>query len=265
MHVTKDMHVHTNLSACADPDATLAKMAEAAEHLGIQTIGIANHVWDHLVPGASGWYAPQDVEHILKIHEEMAYISKPRILVGCEAEYIGNGILGLTPENATRLDYLLASFTHFHMKGFTISPDITEPKDVAELMMQRAFELIEHPTMNCGIPTGFAHLFCPCGCSNWLEIFEHLPSEKFRAFFKRVADKKISVGIHNCHCSEGPIHEHEVRMFTIAKECGCHFHFESDGHTFKDGDPEAICAEKYACHAKLADEVGITEADLWAI
>lgn len=55
MKVTRDMHTHTNLSACADRTTTLALLAEAAAGLGIDTLGVANHLWDKNVPGASGW------------------------------------------------------------------------------------------------------------------------------------------------------------------------------------------------------------------
>ena len=55
MKVTRDMHTHTNLSACADRNTTLVLLAEAAVKLGIETLGVANHLWDSKVPGASGW------------------------------------------------------------------------------------------------------------------------------------------------------------------------------------------------------------------
>ena len=54
MRVTKDMHVHTNLSACADPDATLAKMAEAADRFDIQTLA------SQIISGITEYQAPLD-------------------------------------------------------------------------------------------------------------------------------------------------------------------------------------------------------------
>lgn len=254
------MHTHTNLSACADRNTTLALLAEAAVKLGIETLGVANHLWDSKVPGASGWYAPQNVEHVLKIRSEVPAVKAPRILIGCETEYIGNGVLALSPENAVKFDYILVPFTHFHMKNFVIPADVTDSREIAKLMLKRGLEILEHPTMNCGVPCGFAHPFVPCGCNNGVQIIESITDAEFEDFFKRTAEKNVSVGIHN-----GSVGECYTRMFMIAKEAGCHFHFESDAHTHRPNSPESICAEKYRRHEIQAEKSGITEDDIWNI
>lgn len=265
MKVTRDMHTHTNLSACADRTTTLALLAEAAAGLGIDTLGVANHLWDKNVPGASGWYAPQDVEHVLRLREELPTIHAPRILVGCETEYTGNGTLALSPENAGLFEYILVPFTHFHMKNFVIPAELKDPRGIAELMLQRGLEVLEHPTVNCGVPTGFAHPFVPCGCDRWDLIMSSITDEEFESFFKKTAEKRVSVGIHNGMCGEGPVRAEYVRMLGIAKAAGCRFHFESDAHTHRPNESESICAEKYRRMERIAEESGITEDDIWSI
>lgn len=194
MKVARDMHTHTNLSACADPATTLALLAEAAVNLEIETLGVSNHLWDNKVPGASEWYAPQDAEHVLKIRGEVPGVKAPRILVGCEAEYIGNGVLALLPENAVKFAYILVPFTHFHMKNFVVPAGITEPREIAALMLRRGLEILAHPTMNCGVPAGFAHPFCPSGCDHYEQIIESITDAEFEDFFKKLRKRMCRSG-----------------------------------------------------------------------
>ena len=65
--ITSDIHIHTNLSLCAQEDATLERYIEKAKEANLKVIGISNHLWDGAVPGASNWYAPQNVEHVLQL------------------------------------------------------------------------------------------------------------------------------------------------------------------------------------------------------
>ena len=67
MKLTKhDMHVHTNLSLCASATADPFEYIKTAATEGLETIGFSNHYWDEDVPGASGWYAQQNTEHVMQ-------------------------------------------------------------------------------------------------------------------------------------------------------------------------------------------------------
>ena len=67
MKITSDIHIHTNLSSCAREEATLERYVEKAKGSNLQVLGFANHLWDSAIDGASNWYAPQTVEHVLKL------------------------------------------------------------------------------------------------------------------------------------------------------------------------------------------------------
>ena len=95
-----DLHCHTSLSACAKQESTLKAMLKQLKESGVTTAGIANHLWDAAVPGASGWYAPQDVRHVLSIKEQYAALSESeregvKLYFGCETEYVGQGRVAL--------------------------------------------------------------------------------------------------------------------------------------------------------------------------
>ncbi len=121
-----DMHTHTFLSTCcSDESANAASYIDKAAELGIQVLGITNHCWDKIVPGASGFYQPQDVEWCLKIRDEIPEDKKGvKFYVGVESEYCGlTDTLGMTAENAVKFDYILVPNTHTHMVGFVIDED----------------------------------------------------------------------------------------------------------------------------------------------
>ena len=164
MIIDHDAHVHTVQSACCgDPAATAANVIARAAETGLKTIGFANHLWDRAVPGASDWYAPQDLEHVLTIRQEIPADTRGvRVLVGCETEYCGGGKVGISREAARQLDFVLIPFSHTHMKGFVV-PASTTAADLPALLTQRFREVV-----GLGLATGIAHPFVP------LAFMDHL-------------------------------------------------------------------------------------------
>lgn len=121
-----DMHNHTNLSACCqDKAATCESFVEKAAELGVQVLGISNHCWDHAMPGASAWYAPQDVEHNLPIYDQIPADTKGvKVFIGIESEYYGmRDQLGISLAGAQKFDYVLIPHSHTHMKEYVIPTD----------------------------------------------------------------------------------------------------------------------------------------------
>ena len=91
-----DIHIHTNLSSCAKPDAAYESYCRSAVERKLQVLGFTNHLWDHAVPGWSEWYAPQDIVHVIKLLDEIRNKPFPELKVyfGCETDYFGNGRVG---------------------------------------------------------------------------------------------------------------------------------------------------------------------------
>ena len=66
--IDHDLHIHTELSSCSrDPEQNAAALLAYAQKNNFNTICVTDHFWDETVPGASGWYQPQNFEHITKI------------------------------------------------------------------------------------------------------------------------------------------------------------------------------------------------------
>ena len=250
--IDHDLHVHTTLSSCchsddATPEAILRRAADA----GLKTIGFADHLWDSAVEGASEWYAPQDMDHILQIRERIPEDTfGVRVLIGCETEYLGGGRVGISPESAARLDFVLVPVTHFHMKGYVVPEALSAPADVAALMVERFRE-----AAMLDVVTGIAHPFMPLGSGDTLdEILDCISDSACVDCFGLAAERGVSVEVHLGMAREsgdGPF----VRILALAKQAGCVFHFASDAHSL-DGIGSVSRLEP------LAAEVGITPEDI---
>ncbi|MFH1568391.1 MAG: hypothetical protein ABIL09_10390 [Gemmatimonadota bacterium] len=233
--VDHDLHVHTFLSACSeDPQAVPERILARAAEAGVRTVGFADHLWDAAVSGASAWYRPQDFDHVSRIRAQLPADPGPvRVLVGCETEYVGRGRVGISPETAARLDFVLVPHSHFHMEGFVRPAEVNTPAAVAALLRERFAEAVE-----LEVATGIAHPFLPCIWPDRTdEILGHIPDGAFRDLFGRAAERGVSIEITtgafpslNGGERPGAHDEAFLRVYARAKEAGCVFHFASDTH-----------------------------------
>lgn len=258
MIIDHDVHVHTNLSSCChDVDMDAGAVIARAAELGLKTVGFANHMWDAAVPGATDWYASQDLEHILRIREQVPDDTQGvRVLVGCETEYCGGGKLGITPAAAERLDYVLIPHSHFHMKGFTVPEELRESADVAALLVRRFHEVVAS-----GLASGVAHPFLTLGFEESLDrILALIPDEQFLDCFGRAAEADVSIEIHTGMfpaLGRGKERHHSeetfLRILSLAKRAGCRFHFTSDAHKLDDLEL-VVRMEPYVAKLGIAPE-----------
>ena len=104
--IDHDMHCHTHLSLCSnDPQQSVASILSFAKAHGYTLQCITDHLWDSLVPGASGFYRPQDIEHVRQ-SLPLPKDDRVRMVFGCETEYCGGDRLALDPRS-----YEIRSFT----------------------------------------------------------------------------------------------------------------------------------------------------------
>ncbi|HUT01692.1 MAG TPA: hypothetical protein VM031_04510 [Phycisphaerae bacterium] len=259
MIIDHDVHVHTNLSSCChDPEFTVAVAVEAAAEMGLRTLGIANHCWDAAVPGASDWYRPQDIDHVLSAREQLpAETGGVRVLIGCETEYCGGGKFGISPAGAERLDFVLIPHSHFHMAGFTVPTGLSRAEDVARMLVERFVEVVES-----GLATGIAHPFLTLGFEDGLDaILALIPDGQYEDCFGRAAEADVSVELHVdmfpsiLGAERSWTDETFLRIMGFARRAGCRFHFTSDAHDL----PRLRSVVKLQ---PFADQLGLTDADL---
>lgn len=254
MKIQHDLHIHTNLSACGQPEATVERYVAEAKKIGLKLIGFANHLWDDKIPGASRWYAPQNMQHILQIKNHIPKDEKDvRILVGCETEFTHQGIMAISEESIAQLDYVLVPHSHTHSSCVVPREQIDSVEKHAAYLMSSFENLIEHSLIK--YVTGVVHPFVP-GVSHELTnvIQKLIPDRYFYDVFSAAKEKNLPIEINGstiiCMSEEERRNCEYLRIYSIARECGCQFFYGSDNHDLID--------RKLPIMESFFDQCGIT-------
>ena len=231
--VDHDLHIHSGLSACSgDANQSKERILQYAKDEGLKTICVTDHFWDEKVEGSSKWYAPQDFAHISQI-KPLPQAEGIRFLFGCETELDKNLNLGLSPERYDEFDFIIIPTTHFHSKSFVLLPEEAESSEGRAKAWIRKLEGV----LNMDLPfrkVGIAHLTCTCIAptrEEYLEVLRLLPASEMERLFTKAA--KLGVGIElNEDDMEFADEETDtvLRIYRIAKKCGCKFYCGSDAH-----------------------------------
>ena len=238
MDIRSDFHTHTNISSCGAPDNTLQTLIDGlcSGPDGVRVLGVSNHLWDSDVPGASEWYAPQNVPHVLAIRQELktADTHGARVLIGAEVEFTADCRAAVTEEHAKLFDYLLITANHLHMKDFIVPSSLTEPDEVRQVIIDRfkAAAATDLP-VKCGI----CHPFFPISFKETEnEILAGISDKTYGECFELAKKHGKSIEIHSAALNPHlPLNEkgfcpEYIRMYGTAKEVGCTFHIGSDVH-----------------------------------
>lgn len=248
-----DIHIHTQLSSCARPDATYQAYSKAAIERKLSVVGFTDHLWDHAIPGWSNWYSPMDIEHILLLQDEIKRnpIGNIRVYFGCETEYIGNNIVTLHRDNSDLFDFVLVPPHHFHNPQVR-DPQITEIDKLVNLFVERFMEVC-----NIDFAFGIAHPFVPLGVEEQAaEVLQALPEKSLRECFTAACQSNKSIEI-NADClkkmqSLGVVELYK-NIILIAKDCTCKFHLGSDSHSMEDFSQKNYdLAAEFACQCGIA-------------
>lgn len=262
MKIRHDFHIHTNLSLCGQKDATVAHYMERAEELGLEKIGFSNHFWDEKIEGGNeSFYKPQNFAHVSQIRAELEQYRKPgiRTYFGCEGEYdpVHHGV-AMTEETAEQFDYILIPNSHTNL---TMPQSYFHPYEKCiEFMINAYNEILASPISR--YITAIVHPFAALGCPYDVSILmDKISDDQYKTLFDKTAEKGIAIEINGSMngfgASDMPSCS-QMRIFTIAKECGCKFLFGSDSHS-RDGHAF------YEKAGQVADSLGLKDGDIAAI
>ena len=261
--VDHDLHIHSQLSRCSrHPEQTPENILKYAKDNNLSCIVITDHYWDSAVDGASPWYQTQNFEHISK-SKPLPQCEGVKFLFGCETEMDKYGRLGLPIERFDDFDFVIIPTTHLHMTNFTIDEaDKIEHQSIADAWVKRLDTLL-----NMELPfhkIGIAHLACELmdkrSREDYLKLLNCIPTDEMIRLFTKAA--KLGVGIE-INQGDMMFKEHEsdtmLRMFRIAKECGCKFYLGSDAHS-PEGFLKTIAVFEHA-----VDMLDLKESDKFRI
>ena len=266
MKITSDIHIHTNLSSCAREDATLERYIERAKGSNLRVLGFANHLWDSAVEGASNWYSPQTVEHVLRLKEQIpanGEVDGIKVLFGCETEFTHEGKICLAEENFELFDYILLPHSHTHMKVVVPQDRVADEKDHAKYLMDSFMSAVTHPLSKKIV--SIAHPFVPgTKYDIYNRIQSLIPNSYLFEAFSAAREAGIAIEMNgSCliYMSPRDIPNCEyVRIYSIANECGCKFTYGSDSHD-ADSNRKLEVVEKFLdlCEIKDYDMLTLEE------
>ncbi len=264
MKIRHDLHVHTHLSSCSgDPNSTLANYLPVAKANGLTTIGIADHLWDSDISCPIAWYHDQDFAHISSTLEDIKTTPTDglRVLLGaeCEYDYPHRGI-AITQEHAEKLDFMIVPNSHTHM---------TMPKEYyqshqrhADFMLTAFMDIVTSPLAK--YVTAIAHPFSAVACPYDNRcLFDLISDAQYIECFEAAKQANVAIEINTSCFFPMPLNEilehPSLRMFDLAKKCGCKFTFGSDAHS-----PSSLADDsmRWANAYVVAQALGLTEEDL---
>lgn len=248
MKIEHDFHIHTDLSLCAKKTATVENYIEQAKKNGLNKLGFANHFWDEKIKGVfdprnlgvKEFYETQNFEYLSKIKPQISKAESEGIKMyfGCEAEYdfAGRGV-GITEETAEKFDFIVVSNSHTHM---TMPKELYEPYEKHAEFMITAYEDILDSNVSKFI-TAVAHPFGAVCCPYDQHILMDMISDDcYKRLFDKTANKgiafEINLGGFQNRTKEEIETCSELRLYRLAKNCGCKFIFGSDAHCDTDHD-----------------------------
>ena len=254
--IDHDYHIHSYLSLCAaDPNQTPKAILEKAKSLDYKRICLTDHIIDTAV-GFKPCYHP-DYEWIKKALP-LPKDDSVEFLFGCEAEMTFDGNLGLATEKFDLFDLILVATTHMHIVGGAVSEEqVSSNRKRAETWSWLLERLLEKPLPFHKI--GLPHLACPLinnkSREDYLETLDYIKTEDMQRIFKRVAEVGAGVELNYCDfIFTDDEQERIMRMFRVAKECGCKFYYGSDEHVYGSRNGEKQAMEKVVDMLNLKEE-----------
>lgn len=228
-----DLHIHSQLSACSsDPEQTKQRLLQYAKDNRLAQICVTDHYWDSRVYGASGWYRTQNFSHISKV------LPLPQedgidFLFGCETDMNAKMRIGIPEKRYEDFDFIIVPTTHLHMNGFTVRDKKADSSQRAQLWVQRTERLLELPLPFHKV--GIAHLACRLidnrSREDFLTTLQMISDNDMERIFSKAASCGVGIELNQSDMSFADNETDVVlRMFRIAKMCGCKFYLGSDAH-----------------------------------
>lgn len=255
-----DLHCHSTLSrGTGDPRCTPGAMFRLAHKMGFKTISLADQMWDPAAPGAQGVYLEQPPAKVL-MARHFASIEGIRALVGCETDYAGGSTVGVTKKSAALFDFIVIPPNHMHLNGFVRPDGIDTPEKMAQLFVRRLDELsrLDLPMEKVGVAHLTGSVLYPEGRVS--DVIRCIAREDVRPIFLRYAERGAAIELNADAFGELREHPDEIlRLYRMAKECGCRFYCASDSHRIDGlGLIRRVLPE-------VAEMIGLSADDLYKI
>ncbi|MGI6713585.1 MAG: PHP domain-containing protein [Bacilli bacterium] len=236
-----DFHVHTNISPCAQEEATVENFLAECQKAKLTAIGFSNHLWDQEAKpiGAEEWYSNCTLSKVLTLKNQLPKEKNGvRIYFGCETDIHADGTIALTQEHAKCFDYVLIAMSHYHIPLTVGNVDINNAQVMKPIAMKR-FVLACNADFE--VPTCICHPFLPCGVKNIEEHLRHFSDEDYLKCFSLAKKKGVAIELSSAfidrrpskyaHFDESGFVFEYVRLMKAAQRSGVKIQLGSDAHS----------------------------------
>lgn len=233
--IDHDLHLHTNLSICSkDDNQTNLALLEYAKKNNFNRICVTDHYWDEEVPcntAVNWWYEKQNFNHISQ-NLPLPKDNSVRFLFGCEADMDSDNRIGIPLSRYNDFDFIVVATTHFHhMAGGEW--DDNSNRAIANRWIKRMYAVLDSnlPLHKVGIAHPACRLLNKKSTPDYLETLNLLTDSQLVDVFTDASSAGVGIELNaddfRFSDDEG---DTVLRMFKIAKACGCKFYLGSDAH-----------------------------------
>lgn len=225
-----DFHIHSTVSRCCkDPLQTPEAILSYGINNGFRRICLTNHFWDEKVESEAEWIE----EHGYKYLTSVLPLPKAEgidFLFGAEIDMDYNGILGISEETLSELDFVTVATTHMHLTGNTVKEKIETPEEAAEIWINKIRRLLSLPLPFYKM--GIAHMTTGHILKEKTpEVIRLLPENELYDIFSDCAKKGMGIELNTKTIFSSEEEKNIIlRPYFIAKDCGCKFYLGSDSH-----------------------------------
>ncbi len=228
-----DLHIHSKISLCSrDEEQNAERILRYALENNLKKICVTDHFWDEAVPGATDWYKKQNykwIEAILPLPKS----DKVQFLFGAETEMDKNLTIGMGSGCFDKFDFFIVPTTHLNNVGFGLTAEEGASVEGRASAWLRKFNGLLYSDLPFH-KVGAAHLACALIArerADVLAVLDSLPEAELKRSFTRAADIGIGIELNASDMSFADSEARTVlRIFEIAKSCGCKFYMGSDAH-----------------------------------
>ena len=243
--IDHDYHIHSYLSPCSrHPEQTTENILKYARDNGLTSICLTDHYYDAAV--SPKLLADSQSTEYDWISQALPLPQAEGIsfLFGCEVDmHAYHHVIGVPPARYDDFDFIVVATTHMHCPGATISEEDYRSEERQAALWAERF----HAVLNSDLPlkkVGIAHPACtlihPQSREGYLRVLDRIPTSEMERVFSKAAKAGVGIEINRCDMIFSDAEEDTIlRMFRIAKSCGCKFYLGSDAHNPK-GLQEAV-------------------------
>ena len=225
----RDFHIHTNISPDGSKDSTLENIVKAAEALGMEEIGLTDHV-NAYCEGALGfksWGEFRDPGAHRQLCETIRAVkSRVRLYASWEVDYFDGGRYSFDPlRHLPMLDYVLLGHHYIsHVEN-------ESPAFLADYLMRITMEMACEPYANI-----IAHPFYfPPPAQRHGAILSCLSDEHILEVFQSIKENGKAAEITPFQFNvESRDVEQMKRVYALARTTGVKFTLDSDAHAISD-------------------------------